>query len=211
MGLMNRTFVILLGVLATVLSSFIGFVAIPEFQLAELGPVTLDDGTTRPIEPFGEVKQGRGVYIGLGCIYCHSQQVRPEGFGADIARGWGTRQSLPQDYIFQSPPLLGTMRTGPDLWNIGSRQPSEAWHYLHLYDPELTSPGSLMPKFRFLFERVRRDDRAEKPADALELPEGMASEDVWVVPNDDARALVRYLLSLDHTYPLPPPGGGDGG
>lgn len=211
MGLMNRTLVILLGVVATVVSSFMGFVVIPEYQLGALGPVTLADGTTRPVEPFGEIEEGRRLYISLGCIYCHSQQVRPAGFGADIQRGWGNRQSLPRDYIYQQPPLLGTMRTGPDLWNIGARQPSEAWHYLHLYDPELTSPGSIMPKFPFLFDRVPKAGELEPPRGALELPEDRGPDKVWLVPNAEGRALVRYLLSLDHTYPIPAEGEGDGG
>jgi cytochrome c oxidase cbb3-type subunit II len=210
MGWMNRTLMILLGVVATVVSSFFGFVLMPEYQLGGLTPVTIADGTTRPVEPFGEIEEGRRVYISLGCIYCHSQQVRPDGYGSDIQRGWGNRQSLPRDYIYEQPPLLGTMRTGPDLWNIGARQPSEQWHYLHLYDPVLTSPGSLMPKFPFLFDRVPRRGQLEPPRGALELPEGQGPEDAWIVPNAEGRALVRYLLSLDHTYPLPE-GGGDGG
>jgi len=44
------------------------------------------------------------------------------------------------------------MRTGPDLRNIGARQPSPDWHYLHLFDPQITSPGSIMAPFGFLYE-----------------------------------------------------------
>ncbi|MFW6049617.1 MAG: cbb3-type cytochrome c oxidase subunit II [Myxococcota bacterium] len=206
---MNRTLLIALGVVATVVSSFVGLVAIPQEQLRALRPIELDDGSERPVEPFGAVAEGREVYIDLGCIYCHSQQMRPSGYGADVERGWGTRQTVPRDHIYDQPPLLGTMRTGPDLANIGVRQPSEQWHYLHLYDPELTSPGSIMPKLPFLFERVRKGDRAEPPPDALDLPPDRAPEEAWIVPGRRARALVAYLKSLDHTYPVPE-GGNDG-
>lgn len=203
MGGMNRTVLIALGVVATVVSSFVGLVVLPQHQVGAIEPVTLENGQQRPIEPVGDVATGREVYIDLGCIYCHSQQVRPPGYGADIERGWGTRQTRPVDYLYDQPPLLGTMRTGPDLANIGARQPSEDWHYLHLYDPELTSPGSIMPEFPFLFERRAKEDVRGRPEHALELPADRQPEDAWVVPSDRAEALVAYLVSLDHTWEIP--------
>jgi cytochrome c oxidase cbb3-type subunit 2 len=69
--------------------------------------------------------RGRGVYIANGCVYCHSQQPRDRNFGPDFERGWG-RASVPGDYIYDKPHLLGSMRTGPDLFNIASRQPLPA-------------------------------------------------------------------------------------
>ena len=35
------------------------------------------------------------------------------------------------------------MRTGPDLLNIGARQPSVDWHLLHLYNPRAVVEGSI--------------------------------------------------------------------
>jgi cytochrome c oxidase cbb3-type subunit 2 len=160
-----------------------------------------EDGSTYPVEPAGLVAEGRSLYISLGCLYCHSQQVRPPGFGADIDRGWGSRRTVARDHIFDSPPLLGTMRTGPDLANIGVRQPSEGWHALHLYDPQLTSPGSVMPPYPFLFER--RPIEVEEPPDALQFPPGKGDPGVAVVPGDDAVALIAYLKSLNASHPLP--------
>jgi cytochrome c oxidase cbb3-type subunit 2 len=148
----NRIVFLYVGVLVTVLLSFGGLVTVPQLQLGGLKPVTGEDGRSYPIAPSGQVAEGRSVYIALGCLYCHSQQVRPPGFGDDIDRGWGSRRTVARDHIFDAPPLLGTMRTGPDLANIGVRQPSENWHALHLYNPQLTSAGSIMPPFRFLFE-----------------------------------------------------------
>lgn len=203
MGWMNRTVLIALGVIATIISSFVGLVALPEHQLDSLEPVTLENGDQLPAELGGLAATGREVYIDLGCIYCHSQQVRPPDYGADIERGWGTRQTRPIDHIYDDPPLLGTMRTGPDLANIAARQPSADWHYLHLYDPELTSPGSIMPEFPFLFEEVAKEDVRGRPDDALELPKDRQPEDAWVVPDRRGRALVAYLLSLDHTWEVP--------
>ena len=198
---MNRTFVLLAGVLLTVASSYVGLVVIPEWQLDPLEPVEAPDGTMQPQQPAGSVAEGRQIYSELGCIYCHTQQVRPEGFGVDQARGWGDRQTHPVDHIHDQPHLLGTMRTGPDLANIAVRQPSRTWHHLHLFDPETTSPGSIMPPYRFLYDRVPRDG-GDPPEDALDLPDKFDDPDYWWVPTDRAEALVDYLLSLDHSYPI---------
>ncbi|HZE12453.1 MAG TPA: hypothetical protein VE086_01735, partial [Chthoniobacterales bacterium] len=40
-------------------------------------------------------------------------------------RKWGTRRSAPRDYIFDRPAMLGKLRMGPDLSNIGKRAPAE--------------------------------------------------------------------------------------
>ncbi len=198
---MNRVVFLYVGVLATVLLSFAGLVTIPERQLGGLEPVVDVEGHAHPVEPAGLVAEGRVVYKGLGCMYCHSQQVRPPGFGADIDRGWGSRRTVARDHIFDQPPLLGTMRTGPDLTNIGVRQPSDNWHVLHLYDPQITSPGSTMPPFSFLFDR--RPLQVEVPYDALKFPPDREDPDVVVVPNRDAKALVAYLKSLNASYAVP--------
>jgi cytochrome c oxidase cbb3-type subunit 2 len=197
----NRAVWLYVGVLATVLASFAGLVTVPELQLASLEPVTDEEGRDHPTEPTGLVAEGRGVYKGLGCIYCHSQQVRPPGFGADLDRGWGVRRTVARDHIFDQPPLLGTMRTGPDLANIGVRQPSDNWHLLHLYQPQITSAGSIMPPFAFLFEE--RPVEVEVPYDALQFPPDWGRPDVVVVPAREAKALVAYLKSLDASYAVP--------
>jgi cytochrome c oxidase cbb3-type subunit 2 len=153
----------------------------------------------QPLDDYRE-QPGKHLYQSLGCIYCHSQQVRPEGFGADLQRGWGRRRSVPRDYLFDDPPLLGSMRTGPDLANAGQRQPSADWHYLHLYDPQITSPGSVMPPFKFLFDLA--DEAPPSSKDAVQLPADDVEGDRWIVPTQRARDLVAYLLSLDQRHGL---------
>ncbi len=198
---MNRAVILYVGILFTVLVSFAGLVTIPERQLGGIEPLEKDDGSFYPVPPTGLVAEGRRVYRSMGCIYCHTQQVRPEGYGADIERGWGSRRTVARDHIYDDPPLLGTMRTGPDLANIGVRQPSENWHLLHLYNPQITSPGSTMPPFPFLFER--REEGIELPYDALDFPPDWQEEGVVVVPTTEAKALVAYLKSLDASHPVP--------
>ncbi|QDV08108.1 Cytochrome C oxidase, mono-heme subunit/FixO [Planctomycetes bacterium Poly30] len=205
---MNRVSLIALGVLATVIASLFGLVLIPNFQLESMGPRSIQqpDGSTAvyPAELDSYLEApGREVYRDLGCVYCHSQQVRPEGFGADIERGWGARRSVPRDYVLQSPPFMGTMRTGPDLANIADRQPSQEWHYLHLYDPRITSPGSVMPSFKFLFDTtVGEAPRAPLGFPMIPLPETYVDEPTWIVPTERGRALIAYLGTLRQPFEM---------
>ncbi len=70
-------------------------------------------------------KQGAHVYAANGCVYCHTQQVRADYIADDIERKWGNRRSAPRDYIFERPVLIGKMRMGQDLANIGARAPAQ--------------------------------------------------------------------------------------
>jgi cytochrome c oxidase cbb3-type subunit II len=194
--------IIFLGVFLTFASAWLGLVVAPYLQLTTRATDTSETGAAVPGPTLeGLAGQGRDVYRANGCIYCHSQQVRPEGFGSDIARGWGPRRTVAQDYNGERPVLLGTMRTGPDLANIGVRQPSATWHHLHLYNPRITSPGSIMPRFAFLYEL--RKIVGQRSNAALTLPPEWELEPGYeVVPKEEAKALVAYLLALDRTSPL---------
>jgi len=187
-----RAFVFFLGVLATLLLGWVGIVGVPDIMLMKVEPPPgLERYTAQQLF-------GRSIYIREGCLYCHSQQPRPVGFGADQERFWG-RPAVPADYVYDKPHLLGTMRTGPDLFNIAVRQPSEDWHLLHLYNPRLVVEQSLMPPYPWLFEEKRTPGPNEK---ALVLPDSIAPTNRVVVPTAEGNALVAYLLSLNHTYPV---------
>lgn len=197
---MNTAIRIFSGVFLTFAFAWLGLVLVPHLQLKDL-QAQQDEvlGTLQPAPYTGLEQDGRDVYIDLGCTYCHTQQVRGGFYNADLERGWGMRRSHPRDYIHDSPQLLGTMRTGPDLANIGVRQPSAEWHHLHLYDPQGMSPGSIMPPHRFLYD-LRRI-QGQPSIDALPLRGDAAPPEGWeVVPTYDAKALVAYLKSLDQSY-----------
>jgi cbb3-type cytochrome oxidase cytochrome c subunit len=129
--------------------------------------------------------------------------------GADMERAWGGRVSVAQDYLYEQPLMLGHQRIGPDLTTIGARQKNAAWHMLHLYSPQMMVKGSTMPPYRFLFEK-RKIGNQPSP-DALQLTGEQAVESGFeVVPKDEARALVAYLLSMETQLgvfegPLPSP------
>jgi len=115
--------------------------------------------------------------------------------GPDIARGWGLRRSVAADYLYDTPPLLGSQRVGPDLANVGMRLPDANWHLVHLYQPRAVVKDSAMPPYRYLF--TTRKIGATPSADALVFPAGFGPEAGYeVIPTDAARALVAYLQSL---------------
>jgi cytochrome c oxidase cbb3-type subunit 2 len=122
-------------------------------------------------------------------------QIRIVPQGPDLARGWGKRRTVAEDFLFDYPVMLGDVRIGPDLADVGTRRPDANWHLRHLYAPQIEVKGSVMPPYRFLFE-TRRIDQAPSP-DALTLPPQLAAKPGYeIVPRPAARALVAYLASL---------------
>lgn len=280
-----------LGVFGIFAFSWLGMIVVPNLQIGSLNPQTDEDGgDVYPSPLSGMVHRGAEVYAVNGCVYCHSQQVRPDYGGADLERKWGVRRSAPRDYIFEPIVLLGKMRLGPDLANVGHRpavaekgatsptpapgasagpggspiagaspagavaaaspgpfpaagtQPaanvattaptmvsnvqgltssgnpppySAAWHHLHLYNPRSIVEDSIMPAYRFLYEK-RRISGVISP-DALNfVSRNDGPGNGWeIVPSYDAKCLVAYLMSRDQSHELkeakspviaPPPG-----
>jgi len=99
-----------------------------------------------------EQGRGREIYKSNGCLYCHSQFVRPQDWGLG-------RTSLPGDYFYDRPHLFGTERTGPDLAQIGGQRPP-LWEIMHHRNPRSVSPGSIMPNFSYLSDQDLQDLKA---------------------------------------------------
>jgi cytochrome c oxidase cbb3-type subunit 2 len=130
--------------------------------------------------------------------------------GPDIARGWGLRGSVAEDFLYDNPVQTGSLRAGPDLADEASRLPDINWQLVHLYAPRSLIEGSMMPPYRYLFE-VRKIGRKPSP-DALMLPPELTVAGREIVPTREAKELAKYLLSLHVDVPLPdapvtPPGG----
>ena len=68
------------------------------------------------------------------------------------------------EYVYDHPFLWGSKRTGPDLMRIGGKY-SDNWHFNHMYDPQSTSPGSIMPAYKWLItdklDRSLTEDKME--------------------------------------------------
>jgi cytochrome c oxidase cbb3-type subunit 2 len=141
--------------------------------------------------------RGRDVYVAEGCSYCHTQQVRP--LAQDHV--WG-RPSVAGDYAFARPQLLGTERTGPDLTNIGARQPSAVWNLIHIYEPRALVHGSIMPAYPWLFA-VK--DRAGPGDTIVNVPPADAPPGKTIVATREAQDLVAYLQSLKQAPVGSPP------
>lgn len=202
------------GILTALAFSFTGLVLSSYIQLGSLAQTTetldeignlVDGDPLYPAKMSGSAQQGKAVYIDLGCVHCHTQQVRRAGYGSDIERDWGKRHTVARDYVTQGPVLLGRQRTGPDLMTIGDRQSDANWHHLLLYNPKITSVGvSTMPQYAFLYETREIEGTASAHALQFDADSNYAPAAGYeVVPTDRAEALVEYLLSLQLNYSLP--------
>jgi cytochrome c oxidase cbb3-type subunit II len=193
---MNNGPMIFLALLFTMLWSYYGFVVRNFKEVGRQEPVETLTGGRYPSGRSGTANLGQEVYRANGCAACHTMQVRTRGYGADLERGWGTRNTVLRDFIYDNHVFLGQTRIGPDLANVGARPyATPEWHLLHLYNPRLLVKGSLMPQYPYLFEQ--RKVRGQRSANALALPAGTVKEDYEVVPTREATALVQYLTSLN--------------
>jgi len=105
--------------------------------------------TIASVQPYTALElQGRDLYIREGCVNCHTQTVRP--FRSETVR-YGD-YSKAGEFVYDHPFLWGSKRTGPDLHRIGKKYPHK-WHFDHMLDPTITSPGSIMPPYPWLIEQ----------------------------------------------------------
>ena len=154
---------------------------------------------TKPLSK--DAKAGKALYVANGCIACHTQQVR----SVDMDKVFGSRPNIPADYAMNqrtdlwrnTANLLGSERTGPDLTNIGERQPSIDWQLLHLYQPRAVVAESVMPAYQWLFEEK---DYIQKGDIEVKVPEKfLKNRFKKIVAKKEALQLVAYLLSLKQT------------
>jgi cytochrome c oxidase cbb3-type subunit 2 len=148
----------------------------------------------------GVAQLGAKEYLSLGCVTCHTQQVRTIDSGFDVERGWGQRPSVPRDYILQKEVLLGHNRVGPDLANIGLRGYTREWLHKHLFNPQILAEGSICQPSPFLYDvsnensigAINADNKADDNASTF-----------FIKPSLRANRIVSYLESLKQDYELP--------
>lgn len=126
-------------------------IAISFGGLVEIVPQFFLKQTTTPIEglkPLNAVQlEGRDIYIREGCHVCHTQMVRP--LRAEVER-YG-HYSVAGESVYEHPFLWGSKRTGPDLARVGGRY-SDDWHKVHLFNPRIVVPESIMPAYPHLYD-----------------------------------------------------------
>ncbi len=165
-------------------------------------PALHNQSANRPLpgsEPLtASEMRGKMLFIQNGCVACHTQQVR----NVDMDKVWGSRPGVAADYArnerisawVNTATLMGTERTGPDLTNVGLRQPGLEWNLLHLYQPRAVVRQSVMPAYPWLFT-VKEEPAADDVV--VNVPEKYARNVKGkVVATEDALDLVAYLQSL---------------
>lgn len=174
---------------------------IPAIDISETEPLP----TAEPLTTME--RHGLEVYVSENCMACHTQQVR----NIEMDKMWGARPSIPSDFYYdkkrldvwrQSPSVLGSERTGPDLTNIGKRQSSEAWHLLHLYNPRSVVSASVMPSYSWLFEAKDTTKITEEDVVLTVPKEFFNVPGKKIVAKEKALQLVAYLKSLKQA-PMP--------
>jgi cytochrome c oxidase cbb3-type subunit II len=111
---------------------------------------------------------GRNLFAQNGCYVCHSGYSRPQDVRHALYFLY-PKVSQPGDFwgSDQSPNLLGTERTGPDLSQESGWHPDD-WQRAHFYDPRFVDPLSLMPQMKSLFS----DKQVEQLVSYVEMRSG---------------------------------------
>ncbi|HEX2787627.1 MAG TPA: cytochrome-c oxidase, cbb3-type subunit I [Ignavibacteria bacterium] len=174
------TVVILIGGLAEIIPTYLIKSNVP--TISSVKPLT-------PLE-----LQGRDIYIREGCVSCHSQMIRP--FRSETER-YG-EYSKAGEFVYDHPFLWGSKRTGPDLAREGGKYP-DLWHFNHMLDPITMSPGSIMPKYPWLFSQDLNLSSTETKINSLRkvgvpYPEGfekIANEELMIQADSITANLIR--------------------
>jgi cytochrome c oxidase cbb3-type subunit I/II len=161
-------------------------------------------------------EQGRKVYMRGGCMYCHSQYVRPVALdtrpwgpvSADTRR-WGPLPE-PGERTFDPVPMYGPGGIGPDLSREGLKY-SDEWHLAHFWNPPMMTKGSIMGGFSGLFDAppdaVKIVDDATSGGSTLDKTpvtqrffDFASKEQVKLTPNADG--LLFVPMEARGKYPL---------
>jgi len=202
---MNNIFKFAIYIFLTLAFAWLAFFVGAKNQYGDLEPTSqyleennsIPEGTDLfPQSMPGVAQLGAKEYLSLGCVTCHTQQVRTIDAGFDVERGWGKRPSVPRDYILQKEVLLGHNRVGPDLANIGLRGYTREWLHKHLFNPQILVEGSICQPSPFLYGTSNENSEGAIKADNGESI-------LFIKPTLRANRIVSYLESLKQDYELP--------
>lgn len=203
---MNNIFKFSGYIFLTLAFAWLAFVVGAKNQYGDLTPTSesleengsiIKDADLYPQSMAGIAQLGAKEYLSLGCVTCHTQQVRSEESGFDVERGWGKRPSVPRDYILQEEVLIGHNRVGPDLANVGLRDYSNEWLHKHLFMPQMEVEGSICQPSPFLYKVS--GEPSDKTIEAISADNKM----IYIEPSIQASRIVAYLQSLEQNYELP--------
>ena len=199
---MNRLPGLIVGIALTFAASWIGVVAYSYVELGRMEPfVDESSGDISPPPLPGLAVTGQRVYAANGCVACHTQQVRSAS--VDVEKKLGPRPTVARDFLREQPAFLGSLRIGPDLTNFGLTTTDANAVHRHLFEPRTVVNWSNMPSYRYLYKT--RKISGQPSGDAVQGLTGphAPAAGYEVVPSEDVKALVTYLLSLKRNYALP--------
>lgn len=194
-------------------------VAVAIGGIIELVPTFLIESnvpTIASVKPYTPLElEGRDLYVREGCYNCHSQMVRP--FRSETER-YG-EYSKAGEFVYDHPFQWGSKRTGPDLHRVGGKYP-DSWHWHHMMDPSIISPGTIMPSYPWLFENELNTALTPKKiaamqtlgvpyaegydqlavadlnAQAEQIVANLKKDGIDAAPNTEIVALIAYLQRL---------------
>ena len=149
--------------------------------------------TIAAVKPYTPLElHGRDIYIREGCNTCHTQMIRP--FRWEVLRydPNDMEYSKAGEFVYDHPFLWGSKRTGPDLHRVGKKY-GDSWHYNHMYDPQSMSPGSIMPRYPWLFTQQVNMDQTKSMISALRTIGVPYDEGYEFIANED---LVKQAGSI---------------
>src|SRR5438034_6342347 len=138
--------------------------------------------------------KGRNLFAQNGCYVCHSGYVRPQDVRESLYFLY-PKVSQPGDFYGsdQSPNLLGTERTGPDLSQESGWHPND-WQRAHFYDPRFMDPKSLMPDMKSLFS----DKQVDELVDFVEQRSGKSG-----LLRYAGQLYAKHIVTANQGFPQP--------
>lgn len=201
---MSKLSTLVFGIFVVFAAAWFGIVGYSYLYLGRMEAAADENtGGSSPPPLSGLATAGQRVYAANGCVSCHTQQVRSGAFSNDVEKKLGPRPTVARDYMRENPAFLGNLRIGPDLTNVALRSSDPNWFHQHLYEPSMMTPGSNMPSYRYLYQRRRIVGQQSAQAVSGLTGPYAPKPGYEIVPSEDARLLVAYLLSLKRDYTLP--------
>jgi len=156
---------------------------------------TFDPPASGDWAPLSDVAlKGRNLFAQNGCYVCHSGYSRPQDVRGALYFLY-PKVSQPGDFYGsdQSPNLLGTERTGPDLSQESGWHPDD-WQNAHFYDPRFMDPLSLMPDMKSLFS----DQQVEQLVAFVEQRSGKSG-----LLRYAGQLYAKHVVLVNQGYPEP--------
>ena len=186
------------------------------FEIIPMQVIKSNVPTISTVKPYTPLElAGRDIYVREGCYTCHSQLVRP--FRSESER-YGEYSKL-GEFVYDFPFQWGSKRLGPDLHRVGGKYP-DAWHFIHMNEPTEVSPGSIMPRYKWLYtddvdseimaskigvmqtlgvpypEGYEKYAKLDMMAQAKQIAKGLKESKYDIEPQKEIIALIAYLQRL---------------